>query len=141
MPGTGCRACSSSTNEFQAARKGRGRAVTMTVSSMSLTTPKRTSDPTMKTRVSVGSLPCTDIVIVCQPGASEAGRRASITPPRSADTSWETPSTTTRTRAIPTGTAAKLRQPRRLANSPVEVRLIGGAMRTRPSTRTHSSVP
>ena len=45
MPGTGWRACSSTTNEFHAARSGRGSAVTMTVSSTSETTPKRTSEP------------------------------------------------------------------------------------------------
>ena len=40
MPGVGVRACSFSTNVFQAASSGRGSAVTMTVSSMSETTPK-----------------------------------------------------------------------------------------------------
>ena len=62
MPGTGWRACSSTTKEFHAARSGRGRAVTMTVSSTSETTPKRTSGPTTNTRVSTGSPPSTDIV-------------------------------------------------------------------------------
>ncbi len=113
----------------------------MTVSSMSLTTPKRTSEPTMKTRTSAGVLPSTDIVTVCQPGLSAAGSFASMTPPRSAATWCVTPSITTVTCAKPTGTAAKLRHPRRLSSSPVEVRLVGGAIRTRPRTRTHSSVP
>ena len=40
MPGTGRRACSSSTNVFHAANSGRGSAVTMTVSSTSETMPK-----------------------------------------------------------------------------------------------------
>ena len=141
MPGTGWRACSSTTNEFQAASSGRGRAVTMTVSSTSLTTPKRTSEPTTNTRVSVGSLPSTVIVTVCHPGGSDAGSFASMTPPRSATTSCATPSIVTVTWAYPTGTAAKLRHPLRLAKSPVDVRFTGGAMRTRPRTRTHSSVP
>ncbi len=113
----------------------------MTVSSMSLTTPNRTSDPTTKTRVSAGSLPSTDIVMLCHPGFSVAGSFASMTPPRSAATWWVTPSITTVTCANPTGTAAKLRHPRRLSSSPVEVRFVGGAIRTRPRTRTHSSVP
>ena len=42
----------------------------MTVSSTSETTPKRTSAPTMKTRVSNGSEPSTDIVMGCHPGGS-----------------------------------------------------------------------
>ena len=87
MPGTGWRACSSTTKEFHAARSGRGSAVTMTVSSTSDTTPKRTSGPTTNTRVSTGSPPSTDIVSVCHPGSSRAAMTVSITPPRSATTS------------------------------------------------------
>ena len=78
-------------DEFHAASSGRGSAVTMTVSSTSDTTPKRTSEPTTKVRVSTGSPPSTDMVNVCQPGSSRAGSRVSITPPRSATTSWSTP--------------------------------------------------
>ena len=141
IPGTGWRACSFTTKEFHAASRGRGRAVTITVSSTSETTPKRTSDPTMNTRVSTGSLPSTDIDSVCHPAGSRAGMSVSITPPRSATTSWVTPPIVIRTCAKPTGTEAKLRQPRTRSYSPEPVEGTGGTMRTRPRTRTHSGPP
>jgi hypothetical protein len=43
MPGTTRRACSSRTNVFHAAISGRGSIVSMTVSSMSLTSPRAAS--------------------------------------------------------------------------------------------------
>lgn len=141
MPGTGCRACSFTTNEFHAASSGRGSAVTMTVSSTSDTMPNVTSGPTTNTRVSTGSPPSTDISSVCQPAGSFAGISASITPPRSATTSCTAPPIVIRTCAYPTGTEAKLRQPRTLAYSPPSSRGTGGTMSTRPSTRTQSGPP
>ena len=45
MPGTMWRACSCRTKVFHAAMNGRGRAVIITVSSMSLTRPNVTSVP------------------------------------------------------------------------------------------------
>ena len=52
MPGVGTRACSSSTNVFQAARSGRGSAVTITVSSTSEMMPNVAFGSTMKTGAS-----------------------------------------------------------------------------------------
>ena len=141
IPATGCRACSSMTKEFHAASRGRGSAVTMTVSSTSDTTPNRMSGPTMKTWLSIGSPPSTDIVRVCQPGSSRVGSTVSITPPRSATTSCVTPATVIETCANPTGTETKLRQPRTLAYTPVPAGLTGGTMSTRPRTRTQSTPP
>ena len=46
MPGTGRRDASCRTNVFQKARTGRGSAVIMTVSSMSLTMPMPDVGPT-----------------------------------------------------------------------------------------------
>ena len=113
----------------------------MTVSSTSETTPKRTSGPTTKTRVSTGSPPSTDIMKVCHPGARDAGSTVSITPPRSATTSCVTPPMSTLTWAKPTGTATKLRQPRTPPYSPSLGGVRGGTMSTRPSTRTQSVPP
>ena len=70
MPATGCRACSLTTNEFHAAMSGRGSAVTMTVSSMSDTTPNRTSGADHEHAGLNRSPPSTDISSVCQPGSS-----------------------------------------------------------------------
>ena len=57
IPGVGMRACSLATNEFQAASMGRGRAVTITVSSTSHTTPTCCSSETTVTLASVTSEP------------------------------------------------------------------------------------
>src|SRR6478609_5645783 len=64
-----------------------------------------------------------------------------MTPPRSATTSCLAPAIVTVTWANPTGTEAKLRQPRTLAYSPVSPGSTGGTMSTRPSTRTQSTPP
>ena len=68
IPGTASRAFSCRTNTFHAATKGRGRRVTITVSSMSLTIPYRTSGPMTCT----GAVAVKPSVVVrrtsCQPG-------------------------------------------------------------------------
>ena len=54
IPGTGRRTVSWRTKVFQAASRGRGSAVTMTVSSMSLTRPSAWSAPTTCMTVPAG---------------------------------------------------------------------------------------
>ncbi|MNW54311.1 hypothetical protein D3C74_319070 [compost metagenome] len=70
MPGTGRRSLACSPNVFHTARSRLGTMVIMTVSSMSLMTPRRRPGPTTKTR-DVATAPlavasCTS----CQPGSS-----------------------------------------------------------------------
>ena len=76
MPGTMWRACSCRTKVFHAAMNGRGRAVIITVSSMSLTRPNVTSVPITCTLPRTGSAPSASMVTSCQPG-SRPGERTS----------------------------------------------------------------
>src|SRR5690606_26817203 len=136
MPGTGARACSSSTKEFHAAMNGRGRAVTMTVSSTSHTTPKCSPSATTNTVASTGSRPSTDIVNVCQPGSSWAWMTVSTTPPRSATTACVRAPMWIWTEAKLTGMLTNARHPRTPAPSAREFFNGGGTISTRPTTRT-----
>ena len=78
MPGTGSRAFSCRMNTFHAATNGRGRRVTMTVSSMSLTIPKRTSGPITCTGA-VALAPSSLVIRTsCQPASRSAVRMTSM---------------------------------------------------------------
>ena len=70
MPGTGLRVLVWRTHEFQAASIARGSHVTMTVSSMSETSPIRASGETMSTRAVAGSASSASITTSFQPGSS-----------------------------------------------------------------------
>jgi hypothetical protein len=63
---------------FHAASIGRGSAVTMTVSSMSDTTAKRTSGARMRTGASTGSAPARSSRTLRHPGSGPASTTASM---------------------------------------------------------------
>ena len=114
MPRTGFRACSWSTKVLYAAISGRGSRVRITVSSMSLTSPKSSSAATTNTRATVGSVPDASRVTSHQPGGRPGfGSRASTFPDRSVRTVCATPPTVTVTSTSGTSAVKKFRQPRR----------------------------
>ncbi len=117
MPGTSARAVSCRTNVFQAAMKGRGSQVTITVSSMSLTRPASVSVPTTTTSPTPGSPPAGVIVTGWRPGGRSICSTASTRPARSASTSYRWPATSTTTGQYSTCAVRKLRQPRRLTQA------------------------
>lgn len=113
----------------------------MTVSSMSLRIPVRTSSPTMKTGASTVSDPWARMRMVCQPLGRLASTTWSTTPPRSARTWCSVPSISTTTSTSVSGTLVKLRQPRTTL-SPASARLLFGSVRrTRQRTRTQRTDP
>ena len=77
MPGTAVLACSSRTNVFHAASSGRGSAVTITVSSMSETTPNFIAGSTTRIGASTDSAPSVLSRTVAQPGSSSPLTRVS----------------------------------------------------------------
>ena len=86
MPGVVARACSLTTKVCQAASSGRGRAVTITVSSMSDTIPKRSSGSTTK-HVRRGDVEPSELSpIWCQPGDRSTSTLTSMMPLESACT-------------------------------------------------------
>ena len=112
MPGVATRACSSRTNEFQAANSGRGSAVTTTVSSTSDKSPNSQEASTTNTRALTSGEPSAERVTVCHPGPSAVVIRASRTPPRSARTTKSLPAMVTVTSAYGIGGEMKFLQPR-----------------------------
>ena len=141
MPGTALRACSSRTNVFQAASSGRGSAVTMTVSSMSETTPKLTAGSTIRTGASTGSAPSVLSRTVAQPGGEVALDPASTKPLRSVRVSCRrSPASMVHRRRALAGSVVKLRQPRTFSSRP-RCRVPGRLSSTRPITRTQPGAP
>lgn len=91
---------------------GRGRAVTMTVSSISETTPMRWESSTTQIREVAQAEPAVRSRAVCTPGSRLISTSASITPPLSATSRNCTPSISTSTWAKLMGIEVKERQPR-----------------------------
>ena len=125
---------------FHAARNGLGRAVTITVSSMSETTPNRMAGSTMNTGAVTAAVSSAAMVDSCQPGSRSASSRRSMMPSRSALSVRVTPPAVTVIGSSTTGMLKKLRHPRTLA-----ARCTGPASgrpsTTRQSTRTHPVDP
>ena len=140
IPGTGRRAFSSRTKEFHAARKGRGSAVTMIVSSTSQMMPISAAGSTIHTAAVTAGLSPLWRVTVCHPGLKVTGSTWSITPPRSVWTTKLEPLTLTVTGAPAKGVARKLRHPRIFLRRPVFV-VRGLSRTTRERTLIHVVEP
>jgi len=146
MPGTACRAASVRKNEFQAAMRGRGSMVEITVSSRSLTIPNVSSLGTISTGASNDRPSGSAMTAVRRPGGCPwARRRWSMYPPRSVEPVTVASPKLIVYRACTVAAVMKLRQPRRFRNSsaalPRWVSLQRGESTTRPSRRAPSSVP
>ena len=147
MPGVAIRARSLSTKVFHRARKGRGSAVTITVSSMSDTIPNLVSGPMTRMLAFTASVPSARSVAVCQPGDSSTFTTVSTSPPRSALTRVVTPSISMSTFVNCRGTLVNALQPRTFwlpFFAACSARLPGFGLlvrTTRPRTRTHDVEP